>query len=113
MGNTGKNPFDEAFAAMADPERRALLLALQEHNPQSIPGTPVEESSGESGNDRRIQMVHVHLPKLVDAGFVDWDRETQELSKGPNFATVRPLLELVDEECTDLPGNVDLGECPG
>jgi predicted transcriptional regulator len=42
---------------------------------------------------------------LDEAGYVDWNRETGELSKGPRFEDVRPLLEVL----VDTPENVPVG----
>jgi len=38
---------------------------------------------------------------LDDYGFVTWDEETNEVSKGPRFEDIRPLLELVDDQAGD------------
>ncbi|WP_327052518.1 DUF7344 domain-containing protein [Halomicrococcus gelatinilyticus] len=94
---------DYCFKALADGRRRTLLAALLEHNPQS-PGDPaVAGGDTESLEYRRRQaaMHHNHLPMLDEYGFVTWDEETNEVSKGPQFEEIRPLLELVDDQAGD------------
>ena len=57
----------------------------------------------EDGLQRLIEMRHTHLPKLVEYGFVEWDRDTHEVVKGPEFDEIEPLLELLDEHDDELP----------
>jgi len=42
-------------------------------------------------------MQHVHLPKLADHGFIDWDQDTQRVTKGPQFDEIEPLLTVLRE----------------
>ena len=42
-------------------------------------------------------MYHSHLPKLVDYGFIEWNTDTREIAKGPQFEEIRPVLECIDE----------------
>jgi hypothetical protein len=48
-------------------------------------------------------MRHVHLPKLVEYGFVVWDEDEHEVEKGPNFDEIRPVLELLNDHAEELP----------
>ncbi len=43
------------------------------------------------------------LPMLAEAGFIDWDRESGEIRRGPNFEGLRPLLELIVVHQDELP----------
>ena len=63
-------------------------------------------SSDESNDEefeRLIGMKHVHLPKLESYGFITWDQTTSEVSKGPNFGEIRPLLEMLAAHEDELP----------
>lgn len=96
--------FDHMVDALADIQRRKLLVALLEHNPQD--DTPVVIANSKSEADaveRLVTMQHVHLPKLVDYGVIEWNEETHEVTKGPKFDEIRPLLELLLNHEDELP----------
>lgn len=92
--------FDDVLDALAAPERRRLLFALLAAEPRAA--KPVT-SDDAAGGGRPLAIHHVHLPKLADYGFVDWDRESGVVRTGPNFAEIRPLLELLIEHAEELP----------
>ena len=97
---------DAALSILADRYRRRLLLALLEHNPQDdddpqIPGDVDVEA--EDLEAIEIAIRHSHLPKLEDAGLVEWDRERNAVRKGPRFDEIRPLLELMRNHADELP----------
>lgn len=94
---------DEALDALADVRRRTLLVSLLEHNPQDEKPTIADSVDGQEPVVRLIDMKHVHLPKLVDYGFIEWDEDTHEVSKGPDFDEIRPLLELLEDHENELP----------
>ncbi len=96
--------FDDMVDALADVQRRKLLVALLEHNPQDDSAVVIADSESESDAvERLVSMQHVHLPKLTDYGFIEWDEDTHEVMKGPNFDEIRPLLELLDDHEDELP----------
>jgi predicted transcriptional regulator len=98
--------FDDMVDALADVQRRKLLVALLQHNPQDDAPVVIADSDGEADAvDRLVTMQHVHLPKLVDYGFIEWNEETHEVSKGPKFDEIRPLLELLDDHEDELPAD--------
>jgi predicted transcriptional regulator len=98
--------FDDMVEALADVQRRTLLVALLEHNPQDDTPVIVADSDGEADAvERLVAMRHVHLPKLADYGFIEWDEDTHEVAKGPKFDDIRPLLELLDEHGDELPAD--------
>ncbi|WP_311173586.1 hypothetical protein [Halobellus ordinarius] len=92
--------------ALANVQRRKLLIALLAHNPQDDSPVVLAESDEEADAvERLITMRHVHLPKLVDHGFIEWKEESREVIKGPKFDEIRPLLELLDEHEDELPSD--------
>ena len=99
----GSERTDQIFEALAAVQRRRLLFALTDHNPQQIDemsGVPwsLSESEAEMTTNH-----HVHLPKLADYGFVDWDRNEQVITKGPRFDEIEPLLECLEDNRDELP----------
>ena len=96
---------DDLFESLSREQRRRLLLQLLEHN-------PLDESKIYRGDDTsdedeskrfRVQMYHIHLPKLAAYGFIDWDRNEHVIRKGSNFEKIRPMLELLYERRDALP----------
>mgnify|MGYP002762999200 CR=1 FL=1 len=96
--------FDDMVNALADIQRRKLLTSLLEHNPQDDTPTVVVDSDSETDAvERLVTMQHVHLPKLADYGFIEWNKDTNEVMKGPKFDEIRPLLELLAKHEDELP----------
>jgi hypothetical protein len=95
------------YEALVHPYRRRLLLAMlkaDDHGvayPNPLEFAPVVQ--GAPGKSRRIAMAHNHLPKLAEMGIVRWDREAEELSKGPERDEIEPLLRWMAENRDELP----------
>lgn len=85
---------DTALEALSEAPRREVLRSLSTPD-----GGPLAQDDlvGAAGQDRGIELVHVHLPKLDDEDFLEWDREAGELRPGPRFDEARPLLETIRE----------------
>jgi hypothetical protein len=98
--------FDTALNILAHKYRRRLLTALLEHNPQDDddPQIPGDDELEETDLDSlQIAMSHSHLPKLEEAGFIEWDEASDSVRKGPRFDEIRPLLELMQSHADELP----------
>lgn len=101
--------FDRALSALGSRQRRQLLVALLDHDPQSDGETvavserfdPVTDGGDPARPD--IRFAHVHLPKLTDLGYITWDREAGRVGRGPNWSEIEPLLELLRSHDEDLP----------
>jgi hypothetical protein len=89
---------DAMMDALGDEARRSILLTLLDTTPR---GT-VDVSGGPASSDEAIQRRHVHLPKLAQYGYIEWDRDSDAVSRGPQFAAIEPLLRLL-KECS-FPG---------
>ena len=44
-----------------------------------------------------------HLPKLDDAGYIDWDREANAVRQGANYEEIAPLVRLIQNHGAELP----------
>ena len=104
--STGELEFDDLLDALAHIQRRKLLVALLRHNPQNDESVVIDaDESADEELQRLVGMTHVHLPKLEAYGFIEWDRDTNEVSKGPNFEEIRPLLGLLQRHDDELPAD--------
>lgn len=97
------------FKALAEPERRRLLFDLAEANPQHDTPTAPEGRPVAADEEQRqkIALYHKHLPMLERAGFIEWDREAGEVTKGSGFETdLLPVLQALDDNREELPGSL-------
>lgn len=95
---------NEVMDALSDGRRRKLLVALLDHGTLEVsPVGPGDAGSETNAVERIATMNHVHLPKLVEYRFVDWDGQSREVERGPRFDEIRPLLELLDDHEDELP----------
>ncbi|MFH5802275.1 ArsR family transcriptional regulator [Haladaptatus sp. CMAA 1911] len=97
---------DIVLDALANTYRRRLLTTLLEHNPQHDEDThlPLDVSiADEDVEQLKVHMIHIHLPKLEDTGLIEWDRDTNEIRRGPQFEELRPFLQLMQDHADELP----------
>ncbi|MFC4248490.1 transcriptional regulator [Natribaculum luteum] len=95
--------FDDALEALRACVRRRLLVNLMESNPRRESAQFEELSFEGDAKYFETQLRHVHLPKLAEMGFVEWDRESGRIVKGPAFDEIRPLLEVLTRHEDELP----------
>lgn len=98
---------DRVFEVMSHRDRRRLLVALRKHTDTEDPQYDVgalSEAIVQDGDaeQAQVQMVHRHLPKLEDFGYVRWDREAGTVEKGPEWTALEPFLGLLDDHGPEL-----------
>jgi len=89
---------DALFEVLADEHRREILFTLVDQPPSEPPiylDAPPDTAGGDPTAD--IERQHVHLPKLADYGFIEWNRDLNAVEPGPRFEEHRPVLELLSE----------------
>ncbi|MFD1514930.1 DUF7344 domain-containing protein [Halomarina rubra] len=98
--NTGAPSLDTLFDLLSVERRRLVLYQLTAEHERSLADltdavVAAERRRGRRGADRRTvaaSLAHVHLPRLVAAGVVEYDREA---------ATVRYRPERTLTACLD------------
>ena len=98
------------FDAIRDPLRRRILLAVADRNPREITEFTRHEFAavdGEAVDPERLklQLLHTHLPRLAEKGYIDWDPEAQTIRRGANFDDIASLLGLLDDHADELPAD--------
>lgn len=89
----------ELFRVIASSTRRELLVALMKSPPHVgvKPAEDVEVTDSEMEPERfRLELIHRHLPQMAEAGFVEWDRETLRVRRGPRFDEVATVVRVID-----------------
>jgi hypothetical protein len=102
---------DSLFRVLSDHRRRTVLRCLDERDGWELsdlarrvaasegtaPGSSGSGSGpGGSALHVRTAIEHQHLPKLVHAGLVGWDRETDQVWVAPSATEVSTLLEFAN-----------------
>ena len=90
----------EIFSALSTRHRRVTLLLLHRDGVKRESDLLVRESTED---DVEHDLIANHLPELEKAGFIEWDRETGTISKGPRFDEIEPVLELIENHPDELP----------
>jgi hypothetical protein len=54
-------------------------------------------------NRFKLELYQIHLPKLVDAEYIEWNRDRETINRGPEFETIEPTLEMLLDNEDDLP----------
>ena len=89
----------DSFAeCMGHEHRRKVLFTL--HQAEEGERLVVPDDFLDQDVDRErlvIELTHRHLPKLQDAGYVEWDRARGEIREGEDFERLEPLLEVLTD----------------
>ncbi|MFD1515538.1 DUF7344 domain-containing protein [Halomarina rubra] len=89
---------DETFSLLTNVYRRRLLVALLSESrvdtADLVPDPAAEVPT---------RLHHVHLPKLDEADFVDWNRERDVVARGERYGAVEPLVRMLAENPSKLP----------
>lgn len=93
--------WDRILDVLSHRKRRLVLFMLARGEPVTESGLQVRGSSDGRRSESGVR--HVHLPKLAEAGYVDWNRDTGAITRGPRFDEVAPLLELIENHSDELP----------
>lgn len=96
-------PFDAALDALGHVQRRELLFALLERGRRGDSTVALADSAaGTDTYEHRVTTDDTHLPKLVEYGYVDWNRDAGAVERGPDFDEIEPLLELLSDHRDEL-----------
>lgn len=85
---------DSMMDALRKLERRQILLAILDTDKPVRAGDLATEVDSVA---TEIRLHHLHLPKLNSVGYIEWDPDTQTVTRGPQFDDIEPLLQLLNE----------------
>ncbi|UIO99691.1 hypothetical protein Hbl1158_14375 [Halobaculum sp. CBA1158] len=88
---------DAVLRLLSDHQRRGVLRRLADADEpvsvESLTAALVTEST--TADAVRIRLLHSHLPKLHDAGVIDYDADERTVRRGPEFEPVASLLQAL------------------
>lgn len=94
----------ELLDALRHPCRRQILTQLNGRNHRDEDELDLEQVAGTGKRDHEtITLIHSHLPKLADSGFINWDRKRHVVTRGPRFHEIAPLIDLMISHQDELP----------
>lgn len=64
---------------------------------QKDKSAPAQQSADE------VVLYHAHLPKLAERGLIEWERDTNTVSRGPKFVAIEPALNVLLSNTTAFP----------
>ncbi|MFC7097642.1 hypothetical protein [Halobaculum marinum] len=87
---------DRVFGVLSHPARRVVLDRLVERSPDEADPLRVDRvvSGADAPEAGRLELHHVHLPKLAAHGYADWDADEETIRRGPSFEEVAPVVRL-------------------
>lgn len=103
--NTTSDALDESLDALSHRYRRRILTRLHDRNPRDESSFSTDSVADHAADDEHVEIEihHRHLPKLAEKGFIDWDRDSNVVRRGPRFDEIAPLIELMAAHPDELP----------
>ena len=108
----GNEPIDDvstAFDLLRDARRRGVLYTLKRNGRTSVEELAERIAAWQSGEGDdtdpqsvEVSLLHAHLPKLADAGAVEYDRERGAVELADGGDDLDPLLRCTSEREPDL-----------
>ncbi len=103
--------WNRVFNALSVEPRRRLVASLLEHSSDEAVALPDGATPVSSGGveELEISLPHRHLPVLADSGYVRWEAEPFQASRGPRFEEVAAVLKLLSTNSQTLPDSLAVG----
>jgi len=102
----GDSNLDRLFDVLGHSRRRRVLAALVELDHEGDDELDVAElGDDEDTGEFQVTLHHVHLPRLEEAGSIEWDRQTGTVRPGPRYDEAAALVEVLSEHRDELPGD--------
>lgn len=94
-------PIDEAFDLIASVHRRQVLRHLLEEPDQPIYldelVARIDDGGLSNSGISEVALAHQHLPRLADAGVIEYDHRSGAVRPTEAVEDLKPLLDTVEE----------------
>lgn len=106
-GHSSDDPIDRFWETLSHPMRRATLQALKgtekttvETAASEIPSTDAYRTDGgrlpEESDRVEVMLHHHHLPKMANAGAIDYDRESGTIQTNSTTERICDLMDTLE-----------------
>jgi len=95
--------FDSQLTAIQHVERRRVLLMLLRSTANDAAFDDGRAPTETDVRKLKLQMYHVHLPKLERMGLIESTGGWYDIRRGPRFDDIAPLLRVIDDHRDELP----------
>jgi hypothetical protein len=107
-------PTDAVYRLLSNGRRRAVIAAVAALDPeaetalgdlaQRIAAIEHDVPVARVGSGQRksvyVSLLQCHLPKLDDAGVVDWDRRSGAVARGKEIDELAALIDAIERACS-------------
>jgi hypothetical protein len=96
---------DRTLTVLGHRSRRRILSQISEYDSTERDEFPVADlpSAGVDETQWAVELCHIHLPKLAEAGYIEWDKTSRTIRCGPEFDEIEPLVTVLREHPTEFP----------
>ncbi|MDG5778357.1 hypothetical protein VB773_03775 [Haloarculaceae archaeon H-GB2-1] len=104
--------WDRLHEILASQERRMIIYSLMDVPKERRIPLPDAAMTPESSWDQQrtsTRLRHHHLPKLVDAGYIRWESDPFCVQRGPRFAEVETMFDLIHDSISQFPKSLITG----
>lgn len=96
---------DAELEALTSPYRRRVLLAVSERGAidedDAVADAFAAHGTGDDPDVLRLKLTHIHLPRLADQGYIEWDPDAGVIRRGPDFDDIAALLGAVADRAAE------------
>ena len=95
---------DTLMGILSAQERRAVLYRLGRED--SLNESDLLVGGVNQSDQQKIALHHTHLPKLDEAQYIEWERETGVVRPGDRYDDVEFLLDLLQTQTDEFPSDM-------
>ncbi len=107
-----RDAWNDIYEALSADPRRQLLHSLMNADPGGsvpLPESAANPMAPPDPERLRMELKHIHLPKLADCEFVVWDDGPLQASRGPEFEQIDAVLSAIFSSAEDFPDSIVVG----
>ena len=104
--------WDRVFDGTSAEPRRQLIVALMDNPPNksvALPESAINPNVSQDMERLRTQLIHSHLPKLEQLGYIEWDTAPFAATRGQRFDEIAVIFEALHSFAADIPDPLVVG----